>query len=326
MNALSRIRVNGYKSIRCMNVELRNVNVLIGGNGAGKSNLFSFFEMIQQIENCSFEDYVMKQGGANKILYNGRKETEECQFEIESGKKKYFAQIVPSAEDGMFVSKHGEMLEEISDIGIYHFHDTSVTSLMKAACNLNDNEALASDGRNIASILYRTRETDRECYERIVCMVRMAAPYFQDFLLRKNPFNPDIIRLEWKKRGCEIPFGAEQLSDGTLRFICMVTLFNLPRDIRKKIILLDEPELGLHPFAITLIAELIKKYAAEGQVLAATQSADFVNEFKPDDIIVVENQNGESVFRRIIAKELEEWLEDYTLGELWKKNVIGGKP
>lgn len=152
------------------------------------------------------------------------------------------------------------------------------------------------------------------------------APYFKDFVLCVNPLNQQTIRLEWKKEGCEIPFSVDQLSDGTLRFICMVTLLCQPAEMRNDVICIDEPELGLHPYAITVVTELMKKYAGERQVIAATQSVEFINAFEPKDIIVAENMNGQSSFKRLDTKELQIWLEDYTLGEIWQKNIIGGRP
>lgn len=197
---------------------------------------------------------------------------------------------------------------------------------MKAFCDIHDNIKLAKDSRNIAAILYRIKITDQTSYHYIVHLVCLAAPYFKDFVLRVTPLNQQKIRLEWKKDGCEIPFSADQLSDGTLRFICMVTLLCQPDEMRNDVICIDEPELGLHPYAITIITELMKKYAGKRQVIAATQSTEFINAFAPEDIIMAENENGSSSFKRLNTKELQVWLEDYTLGEIWQKNIIGGRP
>lgn len=351
MNPLRKVKIQGYKSIRSLELDLKNRNILIGGNGAGKSNLLAFFEMLQHIRRYEFQNYTLKQGGANTILYNGRKITEECYFSIYRDRWMFYGRLKPNNMDNFYFAQQGlydyincinsytadgfpEMKDEfiveqekvLSDIGIYHFHDTSVSSAMKALCDRNDNIELAPDGRNIAAILYRIKLTNSQIYWEIVNIIRMVAPYFQDFILRENPLNPQKIRLEWRKEGCEIPFGAEQLSDGTLRFLCIATLLCAPEDMRKDVLCIDEPELGLHPFAVTVITELMKKYADERQIIAATQSIEFMNEFCPEDIIVVDSRKGESFFRRVDENELKEWMEEYTLGELWQKNVIGGRP
>lgn len=351
MNLVNGITIQGFKSIKDLKLKFGNINVLIGGNGAGKSNLLSFFEMTTCIGKYELQEFIMQQGGANKVLYNGRKVTNECYFHIDMEPYRFYARMKPSEADGFYFAQQGlydyieqnnfyaadgysELKDEgeisqrrlLSNFGIYHFHDTSVSSLMKATCDINDNLELAQDGRNVAAILYLIKKTDIESYNRILSVIRMVAPYFYDFILRENPLNPQTIRLEWKKKGCDIPFGAEQLSDGTLRFICLATLFGQPEVMRKDIVFVDEPELGLHPVAIMLITELIKKYSKNRQVIAATQSVEFMNEFQPKDIVVVESKDGESIFHRLEEKELEDWLEDYTIGELWRKNVIGGRP
>jgi predicted ATPase len=91
--------------------------------------------------------------------------------------------------------------------------------------------------------------------------------------------------------------------------------------------LFDEPELGLHPYALTLLGNLFKQAAQFGkQIIISTQSAPLLNEFAPEDIVVVERHQGESIFRQLNSADLAEWLEEYTLGELWQKNVLGGRP
>lgn len=351
MNELSELVIDGYKSIRHMDVKFLNMNILIGGNGSGKSNLLSFFEMLQRIKDYELQSFVMEQGGVNLLLYNGRKYTTECNFYVTRSRFEFHGCLRATNADGFYFSQQGlyDCVERtncyaadgfpelkdggiiaqtrvLEDIGIYHFHDTSISSPMKAFGSIHDNIALAEDGRNIAAILFRIKETEQEVYQHIVQLVRLAAPYFQDFILRENPLNKGKIRLEWKKKGCDSPFGVEQLSDGILRFICLVTLLCQPEEMRKDVICIDEPELGLHPYAITVLTELMKKYASKRQVLVATQSVEILNAFEAKDVIVVNNIGGESTFQRLDCEELQDWLEEYTLGELWKKNIIGGRP
>lgn len=351
MNLLKRVHIKGFKSIRDQELEFRMLNILIGGNGAGKSNLLSFFELINKMKEHELSAYIIEQGGANSILYNGRKATEECQFALYRDRMMFYARLKVGKGDNLYFATQGaydvenrqdyyvvdgsEDLREqsvlmenrlLEDIGIYHFHDTSNSSPMKTMCKINDNLMMASDGRNIAAVLFRIKSTNMAAYQRIVKTIRLVAPYFQDFILRENPLNPQLICLEWKKKGCEVPFGAEQLSDGTLRFICLCTLLCQPDNMRKDVIFIDEPELGLHPFAITVIAELMKKYGTDRQVIAATQSVEFLNEFETEDVIVTDNLSGETEFRRLRKEQLAEWMEDYTIGELWQKNILGGRP
>jgi predicted ATPase len=154
--------------------------------------------------------------------------------------------------------------------------------------------------------------------------VRLAAPFFDDFKLRPVPTNPDLIQLEWRQKDSDYPFRANQLSDGTLRFICLATALLQPE--RPATMLFDEPELGLHPYALTLLGALFKQAGRTAQVIISTQSALLLNEFEPEDVIVVERRQGESTFRRLAPAALSEWLQEYSLGELWQKNVLGGRP
>jgi predicted ATPase len=213
---------------------------------------------------------------------------------------------------------------------VYHFHDTSATAGVRRQGSINDNEVLRPSAENLAAFLYRISQTDPTHYAKIRNVVRLAAPFFDDFKLRPVPTNPELIQLEWLQKDSSDPFRASQLSDGTLRFICLATALLQPS--LPPTVLFDEPELGLHPYALTLLANLFQQAAEHygpyisRQVIVSTQSAQLLNEFEPDDIIVVERTQGESVFRRLDSTQLSGWLEDYTLGELWQKNVLGGRP
>jgi len=154
--------------------------------------------------------------------------------------------------------------------------------------------------------------------------VRLVAPFFDDFDLKPSRLNPDKIRLEWREKGSDIYFNAHALSDGTLRFICMVTLLLIPEP--PETILIDEPELGLHPYAITLLATLLRSAATRTQVIVSTQSVTLVNQFNPEDIIVVDRTDGRSIFERQDPQDLERWLEEYGMGDIWEKNLLGGRP
>jgi len=176
----------------------------------------------------------------------------------------------------------------------------------------------------LAAFLYLLQETQPDYYRQIVETVRLVAPFFNDFVLRPNPFNEDKIQLEWQEKGSDGPFSANYLSDGTLRFICLATLLqqpNLPTTI-----LIDEPELGLHPYAIVVLANMLRSAATQTQVIISTQSVPLVNQFTPEDIIVVDRQDGQSTFERRSTANLEAWLDDYGVGDLWEKNLLGGRP
>lgn len=361
---IDQIEVKGFKSIAQARIKLKHINILIGGNGSGKTNFISLFSMLRAMGDRKLQGYIGKNGGAGRFLYLGSKHTERIQFNInfcvadEREDYEYHCSLIPTVDDQMILEREEYRLKNRKELLIategnreaswqnkyvavdgyrvpsladqkwrsYHFHDTSDTAMIKQVQNLNDNVELAADGRNLAAFLYRLKKTEGACYERIVQIIQYAAPYFEEFFLRPDPLNEQQIRLEWKNKESDIPFIAAQLSDGTLRFICLVTLLMQPCSMQPDIILLDEPELGLHPYAIALLAGLIKKIGVDRQIIVATQSAELLNEFEPQDVIVVDGKNNQSTFQRLEKDRLKDWLEDYTLGELWQRNIIGGRP
>jgi predicted ATPase len=227
-------------------------------------------------------------------------------------------------QPGNRVAKY--VLAALNSWQVYHFHDTSASAKVKQTGDIHDNLFLRPDAANLAAYLYLLREKHEPFYRNIVETIRLAAPFFGDFVLRPSPFNPEKIRLEWQERDSDNLFGPHALSDGTLRFICLTTLFLQPPERLPKTIVLDEPELGLHPFAVALLADLVRSASQHTQVILATQSVTLVNQFQPEDILVVDRQKGQSVFRRLAPEEMTSWLEDYGLGDLWEKNLLGGRP
>lgn len=352
---LSRIVLKGFKSIAECDLELGKLNVLIGCNGAGKSNFIGFFRMIQQMLEENLQLFVSRHGGPDTILHFGRKTTKQLEVELYFGNNGYFAIFEPTQDNrlmftqesfgwmtgkwriggGHFESQasHGTntkidhyILPTMKQWRVYHFHDTSESAYVKQPHGINDNAYLRPDASNLAAFLYLILFFYPESYQRIVKTIRLVAPFFGDFYLRPSPHNNDVIELEWVEQGQDIPFKAHLLSDGTLRFICLATVFLQPPSLQPETIFVDEPELGLHPYAITVLASLIRAAAREKQVIVSTQSVELLNEFDAEDVIVVDRNNGKSSLRRLNEEELHEWLEDYSLGELWKKNIIGGRP
>jgi len=353
-NQLSRIVLKGFKSIANCDLELSRVNILIGANGAGKSNFIGFFRMMGQLLEGNLQVFVSRQGGPDALLHFGRKTTEQLEFELYFGNNGYFATLEPTQNNRLMFTREsfwwnmsGEheigkghfeteaftgtrtridryVLPAMQKWRVYHFHDTSDSAYIKQPQGINDNAYLRPDGRNLAAFLYLLRDSYPTSYQRIVKTIQLVAPFFGDFYLRPSPNNQEVIELEWFERGQDIPFKAHMLSDGTLRFICLATVFLQPEDFQPETILVDEPELGLHPYAITVLASLIR--TTSKQVIVSTQSVELLNEFEPSDVIVVDRKQGKSYLHRVNQQEMEAWLEDYSLGELWKKNILGGRP
>jgi predicted ATPase len=220
----------------------------------------------------------------------------------------------------------GYVVPAILSWRVYHFHDTSDQAKVKRIHAINENVQLASDAGNLAAFLLRLREESRAHYDRIRETVSLVAPCFDDFVLRPSGKNQDSIQLEWKAKGVSgsQPFLAHHLSDGTIRFICLATLLMNP--MRPSTIIIDEPELGLHPYAVKILASLLDEAAQRTQLIVATQCAQLVDEMESEDVIITSMEDGVSKFERLDPEKLKPWLEDYSLSELWNKNVVGGRP
>lgn len=347
-------------------LRLHNINILIGPNGAGKSNFISLFRMLSEMMAGRLQTWTRKQGSADRILSFGVQETEAVQVVIRFGRNGYEFILEPTIDGGFVFREEKTLfdgslghIERILGLGhleaklpekynwsqsnkqigvpafcyesitswkIFHFHDTSDTAGVKRVGSLHDNEYLRSDASNLAAFLYRLRQEHPETYGQIRKTVALAIPFFDDFILKPQelPTGEEQIRLLWKQKDSDYPFWPSQLSDGSIRFICLATALLQPDP--PSTIIIDEPELGLHPFAITLLGSLVRSASKRTQLILSTQSVPLINEFSIDDLIVVERQEGATTFHRHQQEEFEIWLEEYSVGELWEKNVLGGRP
>ena len=350
------VEIKNFKSIKDSGrIELNNINVLIGANGSGKSNFIGFFELLKNISNKQLQEYIAVNGRANGVLHFGKQNSDYLSGAIlfdNEYRNEYKFKLIPDNRDNLIFreeesnnktapfniintenetillkddKKYSEnkfLLEYFNSFRVYHFNDTSFTSKMKSSCYLRDYPYLYEDGRNLASLLYRFKNKYPENFEVFEYTIKSVAPFFNKFYLFPDEMKEDIILLRWIEKG--IIFPASSLSDGTLRFICLATLLLFPE--KPMTIILDEPELGLHPFAIEKLAAMIRVASTDSQIIISTQSVDLVNQFSVDDIIVVKRENNETQFERQSKKELEIWLEDYSIGEIWRNNIIGGTP
>lgn len=361
---LKTVTLRGYKSIaKLENFELRKLNVLIGANGAGKSNFIGIFKLLAALAEGNLQTFVQKQGGPDALLHGGRKRTQQMDVEIyfEPGYQciinGYRISLTPTADNRLIFSREqtwidGNYTAKAISLGTahdeaklrddqqavskyvrpamqswrqYHFHDTGDSAAVKRPHGSNDNLRLKPAADNLAAYLASLNKTYPDAYQRVVDTIKLAAPFFGGFVIR-DPL-PENIELEWfEQTDPDTPYKAHMLSDGTLRFICLTTLLMQPMHLLPDTVLIDEPELGLHPYAINLLADMLKQVAETKQVIVATQSVELLNAFEPQDVVVVERESGATVLKRLDSAELNDWLEDYNLGDLWKRNVLGGRP
>jgi len=366
MSKLDYISIHGFKSIKALEkLPLGPINVVIGANGSGKSNLIGAFAFLHTLREGNLANYVSKSGGAGNILHFGPKVTPSLSFLVsfDNEVNQYAISLEPTDDDRLFINlehsffwgnktllrpyetsflRLGNGEAGISSSGltktrmhvqsklttwrIYHFHDTSSGSALKATAKVNDNFLFRAKGENLPAFLYLLKIRYPDSYRMIVQAVAKIAPFFVDFILEPSQLDPTSIRLEWKHVGADRYFDVSALSDGTLRFIALATLFLQPKELRPSMILVDEPELGLHPKAITLLASMVEAVSAHTQVIITTQSPLLLDHFAPESVLVADRVGEATTFTRLKTEGLAGWLKTYSLGQLWEKNEIGGRP
>lgn len=363
MGKLHKLKVQGFKSIRDQEFEFGPLNVFIGGNGAGKSNLVGVFYFLHRVAGQQLQNYTGEAGGANTILHFGRKKTQRlrlmAEFREGTDANIYDFTLAPTDEDRFIFEReapyywdtarfdsgvakdvwsgHAEarikdhqsrisryVRSHLDSYRIYHFHDTSVSAPPKQTCDVDDNRFLRADAANLAAFLYLLQQKQPVAYQNVEDTIQQVAPFFGRFKLAPSALNPGKIRLEWEEEGSDTYFGAAALSDGTLRFICLATLLLQPT--LPSLILIDEPELGLHPAAIQVLAGLLRSASTHTQLIVATQSVTLINQLYPEQVWVVDREGGASTFKHLKGNDMSSWMDDYGLGELWEKNIIGGRP
>ncbi|GAB4296662.1 MAG: AAA family ATPase [Oscillatoriaceae cyanobacterium] len=365
---LKKITIKGYKSIKEAEIELGNINILIGANGAGKSNFISFFKLLRWMIQIpgQLQLFIGKSGGANSLLFEGAAVTPqieaELQFETDVGRNDYFFRLFHGSPDTFIFAEekyrfsrntyqglanwipldagHKEaaiidkstsgdataktLVRQIQNkCVVYQFHNTSDTARIRQKWKVDENSYLLEDAANLAPFLLRLQEHESAYYKRIVEVLTLIVPFFSNFVLEPEYGS---IMLKWREKGSDLLFTANQASDGTLRAMALITVLLQPPEILPEVLILDEPELGLHPYAINTICGLINLISHRCQVILATQSTLLVDGFEPKDILVVERKNRPSCFSRLDAEDLQDWLDEYSLSELWNKNLIGGRP
>ena len=364
MPQLDEITIKGFKSIRSLEqFKFDKLNLLIGANGVGKSNLISFFRLLRAFTEGNLNRTLSDNGGISDTLHNGRKSTSEMYFETRFGdwahrftlrpgadenalvidEARYYAkghtgwwQMGDSANGKSSIATHADSDHEDAEYSqtivnairgwqIYHFHDTSSTAAMRHYEIIQDHRELRFDAANLAPYLKFLQKEHPKSYQSILDSVRLVTPFFEDFLLKIREMGAaEKVNLSWLQVGSDYPMQPYHLSDGSIRFIALATALLQPNP--PSTIIIDEPELGLHPHALAILAELIQDASTRTQLIIATQSATLLEQFGIENIVVVKQQDGTSTFTRADPENYQSWLESYTLGELWTKNIITGGP
>lgn len=371
--AITRIQVQGFRSLKSIDLEPGRITVLIGANGSGKSNLLSVLRMVPLMRTQSLRRFVADAGGASALLHYGPQTTKEMslrlEFQQDGGTNAYAATLGYAARDtlifrdesveycprnaankvtslgtGHSESRLDEQAQDpragtaktvrwwLSGMNFFHFHDTSLSSPLRQNALQTETNYLRSDGCNLAAFLYRLATSDADddiaSWKRIGMLVRRIAPYVKRLEPRLvDPARPatSAVRLSWVDDR-DYTLDVHDFSDGTLRALALITALSQPVSRLPAFLSIDEPELGLHPAALGLLMSLVRSVSSRCQILLATQSPALLDYFEPNEVVVTEREAGETDFRRLDAAKLASWLEDYSLSELYDKNILGGRP
>lgn len=364
---LKSVEIRGFKSISYQNplkLDFGEATVLLGANGAGKSNIISFFRMVGFMMRGSLQRFVAEYGMNRQFLYYGPKKTPVMEASIRVGdsafKEVYRFQLKSAVPDRLIISSEevcrnyesGETLSQMqlhSDFNesalvsslekedkdlremlggckVFQFSDSSSSSPLRQASAVNSAHYLQSAGDNLASFLYYLKNNYPDSFRRITEYVRDVVPQFHDFYLEPER---GYLSLKWNDTSVnDYVLSADQFSDGSIRFIALATLLLQPKETMPFVIIVDEPELGLHPYAIDQLNEMIKDASRHTQIIVATQSTAIIDGFSADDVTVIERDpdTDSTIARKLSEAEYKDWLEEYTISELWNKNIIGGRP
>jgi predicted ATPase len=377
MITLQSLTLAGFKSIKqtAPPLQFGPLTVMVGANGSGKSNLLSFFELLNALTSGSLRSYVRIQGGPESLLHYGLKHTPQMfatlEFSTETGVNTYHMTLTAAkgrvrtllfTEESVDYRAHGMtphmdpmslgvgheetgLLDPrmtgnstveffkmaLKGFRLYQFHDTSSEApLRNYRFEVHKAIPFHGNGGNLPAVLFHMSTHFPESYHLLLKTIQLVSPFLKQFSFEREKGSaqePDVI-LSWISEGQDYQMGMHQLSDGTLRFIALATLLLLPEGMMPKgAVLIDEPELGLHPKAIAVLAGLIRTASHRVQIICTTQSAELLSEFAPEEVLVADRSAGASVFKRVDTENLKVWLEDeFTLGDIWKKNLIGGRP
>jgi predicted ATPase len=203
----------------------------------------------------------------------------------------------------------------------FQFHDTSAKASLNMRWDESEAARMRTDGGNLAPILLHLSREQPRRYQLITRQIQRVLPVFEDFEL--EPTSGKVL-LRWRAKNSDKTFGPHLTSDGSLRLFCMFTLLNLPDDMLPDVLMIDEPELGLHPHAIALTADMIKSLAVHRQVFIATQSPLMVDAFELENILVASLEGAATKLTPMDQHDYRSWLaDDYLPSDLWLKEPVG---
>lgn len=215
-----------------------------------------------------------------------------------------------------------EFRRRLASSTFYHVLNVDPRSSVRLPQSLVPASLPGRNGEDLVSCLFYLRETDRSRFEVIEDSLRAAFPGFErlDF----PPVAAGTLSLAWRDRAFSKPLYAHQLSGGTLRFLWLTTLLQSPG--LTALTLLDEPEVSLHPELMSHLADQLREASRRTQIVVATQSDTLIRFLEPSEVVVADvTDDGMTTLTRADQLDLGEWLQDYSMDELWRNGRLGAR-
>ncbi len=343
---LTRIGIEGFRSIEKIDIPLDRINLLIGPNGSGKSNVLGIFELLHAVTLGRLQTFIGDNGGTEILFRYGTARTESIRITAGFGDSVY--EVVLTTDENRRCKIANEQLilaagEKTLTLRSRNTYETGILTgigedpscesfrlhLQSWTIYRFRQRCVNHDEDELIRFLSMLKTTEQDHYTKIIDTIRLVFPQFSDFIFREEKGKQSVYWMDKTSGGYAFPLSA--LSGGTARFVALAVLLIQP--FPPKLILIDEPELGLHPFAVAALADLIKFAGQRSQIIVSTQSVQLLNAFDPEtedaegcSILIVENHNGATSVTPTTPEILADWIEEYSIGELWQMNILGGKP
>ena len=381
MHKMKNIKIEGFRRLNDIEINMRPLMVMIGANGVGKSSLLDAVSLLAASAAGELNRTLNNMGGVADVITRGRSEAVHLEASMEDPGYELFEYCLYIEPKGQAYNISQEMLTQLqpdfqdpfkhieSDYGDiryfdvetdrlvrpewehnpletslsqvpkmfrrpeelrrvlnsviqYHVLDVSKRAPIKLPQQMKPADLPGSDGEDLISFLYNLRESDHDRYELIEDTLKAAFPGFES--LNFPPVAAGMLSMTWKEKQFRNPLYIHQLSEGTLRFLWLVALLQSPG--LSVITMIDEPEVSLHPEMLSLIADLMREASERTQVIIATHSDSLIRFLDPKEVIVMDiDEDGFTTAEWADTLDIEHWLKEYSLDELWRMGRIGGR-
>jgi predicted ATPase len=218
-----------------------------------------------------------------------------------------------------------KLVRQLQEWRLYKDIDVGPDAPIRQPALIRPSVILSENGSNLASVLNSIQQQHPATWKDIEELLETVYPQFHSITFPPEGGDGKVV-LRWWERPYEkqAGFSANLLSDGTLKFLCLIAILKSPNP--SPLICIDEPELGLHPDWVKVVAELLQSASERTQVIVTTHSPQLVSKLRPEQLVVSEKEDGRSLLRPLSGENLEKWLKEFTLGDLWTAGHFGGRP